>query len=345
MTEVPPQEWLEGPFAGALASSFAAATLTPVAARIATRIGFVDRPLPPLKRHAQPVPYLGGLAVFLSFTAARVWVRPLDGPARAILIGSALVVTVGLIDDARPLSPGQKLWGQLWAATALVASGARIELTMIPAPLSYPLSVLWLVTCMNAFNVLDVSDGLATSAAMVGSLGAVLVGLSTRDSTLAVTGACVGGAAAAFLFMNRPPARIYLGDAGAMFFGATIGALAMLARYGATNPVSPYFVPLTLVAVPLFELTLVVLARAGARRAVYLGSGDHVALRLKHAGWSAGRVVAASLLAGLAAMAAGIGSIRASAPVAFGLVAATVLAGGTLLAIVLARFPPPARPS
>src|SRR5690606_33774699 len=96
----------------------------------------------------------------------------------------------------------------------------------------------------------------------------------------ALFGACLG-----FLWFNRQPARMYLGDTGALFLGLMIGALAMIGRYSAKNDVSAWFVPLALLAAPLFDLLLVVVARVKAGKRIWYGSPDHYAVRLRHHGW------------------------------------------------------------
>ncbi|HEY4223279.1 MAG TPA: hypothetical protein VGO62_18100, partial [Myxococcota bacterium] len=161
--------WLSPALAFVLAAALAL-YLAPILIRAAHRYGIVDKPKPPLKLHSEAVPYLGGMVVFASFLSALAITFPFDKSVLAILLCASIVVSVGLIDDLGTLVPKDKFIGQLVAAIVLVKAGVCINLEAFPSPVDEIVSVLWLVTCMNAFNILDVSDGLATMAALVGSI-------------------------------------------------------------------------------------------------------------------------------------------------------------------------------
>ena len=314
--------------------------VAPILIAAANRYGIVDKPKPPLKLHGEPVAYLGGLVVFSSFLLALALTFPFDQRVLAILLCASLVVAVGLVDDLGTLIPRDKFIGQLIAAFVLVKSGVKVDITALPFPIDELVSVLWLVTCMNAFNIVDVSDGLATTAALVGSLGAAVVATLNDEPMIATMSSALFGACLGFLRVNRQPARMYLGDTGSMFLGAMLGALAMIGDYSKTNDVSAWFVPLCLCAIPLFDLALVVVARLRARRPIYHGSPDHFAVRLRHHGRSAR--FTANVAGGLGAIvvALGIGSTRLDdrgAAVVFG---GTALALAALLIAVLVTLPP-----
>jgi UDP-GlcNAc:undecaprenyl-phosphate/decaprenyl-phosphate GlcNAc-1-phosphate transferase len=314
--------------------------LAPIVIRAALRYGIVDKPKPPLKTQREPVPYLGGMVIFLAFLLALALTFPFDQRVLAILLASSVVVTVGLIDDLGTLTPKDKLIGQLVAAVVLVKAGVHIELEALPSPVDELVSVFWMVTCMNAFNILDVSDGLATTAAVVGSAGALAVALLNGEPMVAAMAGSLMGASLGFLRVNRQPARMYLGDTGSMLLGCVLGALAMVGRYSDKNVVSSWFVPLAIVAVPLFDLTLVVIARAIARKPIYYGSPDHFAVRLKHHGWQARGVAWTAGALGALVLAVGIGSTFLVTPNALMLLGATTAALVALLVFVLVRFPP-----
>jgi UDP-GlcNAc:undecaprenyl-phosphate GlcNAc-1-phosphate transferase len=314
--------------------------LAPIIIRAALRYGIVDKPKPPLKEHQQPVPYLGGMVVFVAFLGALAVTFPFDQTVLAILLCASIVVSVGLIDDLGTLVPKDKLIGQVVAAIVLVKAGVAINLEALPSPIDEVVSVLWLVTCMNAFNILDVSDGLAATAALIGALGALVVALLNGAPMVATMAASLAGGSLGFLHFNRQPARMYLGDTGSMFLGTILGALAICGRYSTTNVVSSWFVPLALVALPLFDLTLVVLARLRARRPIWQGSPDHFAVRLRHAGWTPRGIARVAGGVGAVVIAVSIGSTFledfAAAAVLAG-VAATLL---VLLLVILVRLPP-----
>lgn len=314
--------------------------LAPILIRAALRYGIVDKPKPPLKVHREPVPYLGGMVIFVAFLLALAVTFPFDQRVLAILLSASLVVSVGLIDDLGTLTPKDKLIGQIVAAIVLVKADVRVELEVLPDPLDHVLSVLWMVTCMNAFNILDVSDGLATTAAAVGAAGALVVAVLNGEPMVAAMAASLTGACVGFLRVNRQPARMYLGDTGSMLLGAVLGALAMVGRYSETNVVSSWFVPLALVSIPLFDLTLVIVARLLAGKPVYYGSPDHFAVRLKHHGWQARTVARTAGGIGLVVIAVGIGSTFLGTPAAAAVLGASSVALLALLVVVLVRFPP-----
>ncbi len=306
----------------------------------AHRYGIVDRPSTELKTHKEPVPYLGGLVVFISFLVALALTFPFGPRVLALLLSATLVVAVGLVDDLGTLTPRDKLLGQLLAAAVLVKAGVKIDIVALPFPFDELLSVLWLVTAMNAFNILDVSDGLATSAALVGSAGAAVVALLNGEPLILTLAAALFGACLGFLRFNRQPARMYLGDTGALFLGLMVGALAMIGRYSGTNDVSAWFVPLALLAAPLFDLLLVIVARLKAGQRIWYGSPDHYAVRLRHHGWSARAVARLTLAGGALVVAVAITSTLFDDSIALLIAGATLLAGLATLVFFLVRFPP-----
>lgn len=323
-----------------VAATLLALYVAPKLIAAAHRYGIVDRPSTALKTHKAPVPYLGGLVVFIAFLIALALTFPFSPQVLAVLLSASLVVAVGLVDDLGTLTPRDKLLGQLLAAAVLVKAGVKIDIVALPFPFDELLSVLWLVTAMNAFNILDVSDGLATSAALVGALGAGVVALINGEATILALSAALFGACLGFLRFNRQPARMYLGDTGALFLGLMIGALAMIGRYSEVNDVSAWFVPLALLAAPLFDLLLVIVARLRARRPIWHGSPDHYAVRLRHHGWSARGIARLTLLGGSAVVAVAIGSMWLDDGPALVVAAGTIAAGLVAVAVFLLRFPP-----
>lgn len=325
--------------AGALAFLLAL-YLAPILIRAALRYGIVDQPKPPLKAHDQPTPYLGGLVVFASFLIALALTFPFEARVLAILLSASMVVSVGLIDDLGTLTPKDKLIGQFVAAFVLVKAGVAIEIEAVPSPIDEIISVLWLVTCMNAFNIVDVSDGLATTAGIVGSAGALAVATLNREPLVATMAAALLGACLGFLRVNRQPARMYLGDTGSMFLGGLLGALAMVGRYSEANVVSSWFVPLTLCAIPLFDLGLVIVARLLTGKKIWLGSPDHFAVRLRHHGVSARTTARLAGLVGTVVVAAGVGSTLLPNQAALGVLGGVGVTLVALLVWILVRFKP-----
>ena len=167
------------PVAAFVLSAVVALYTTPLMRQAAIQFGIVDRPDGRLKTHAEPVPYLGGLAVFLAFLIALAVVFEFSHAVLGILLSGTLMLLVGLIDDLGVLSPLEKLGGQCVAVAVLIKAGLFIKLVFIPPLAAFVLSALWLLTVTNAFNIMDIMDGLASGVALIASL--FLAGIAIRN--------------------------------------------------------------------------------------------------------------------------------------------------------------------
>ena len=267
------------------AVTFAVAALiagwvTPRMREAAIRFGIVDRPDGRLKTQREPVPYLGGLAIYLAFLLALALTLRFSEHVLGILLAGSIVVILGLIDDLGQLGPWIKLAGQLVAVGVLIKSGIYIQLTFLPPVVAVALSVLWLLAVTNAFNLIDIMDGLSAGNACVASLILLVVadldgGVTAATLLAALAGACLG-----FLRYNFAPARIYMGDAGSMFLGLLLGALAMDNAYTRRNVVGA-LAPVLVLGLPLFDMLFVMYIRRRRGLPMMLGSPDHFALRLR----------------------------------------------------------------
>ncbi len=255
---------------------------TPVARQAALRFGIVDSPDGNLKQQAAPVPYLGGLAVFLAYLIGLGVVLPFDHMLLGLLLAGTLTLLVGLVDDFGVLTPAAKLAGLGVAVFALLRSGAVIELAEVPPPLRWPLAALWLLAVANAFNLLDIMDGLAAGVGAIAAVAMAVVAVTTGQLSLAATALALAGALCGFAVFNVHPARIYLGDAGSLATGITLGAIALALRWSDQSPAGFLAPPLILV-VPLADTAYVSVLRARAGRPFWHGSPDHFPLRLRRA--------------------------------------------------------------
>ncbi len=253
---------------------------TPVARQAALRFGIVDRPDGALKRHLEPTPYLGGLAVFLAYLLALGLVLEFDRTLLGILLAGTLTLLVGLVDDFGVLTPMAKLVGQGVAVFVLLRSGALIELAALPASLHWPVAALWLLAVCNAFNLIDILDGLAAGVGAMAGVALAVVALATGQVSLAAAAAALAGALVGFAVFNVHPARIYLGDAGALSVGLTLAAVTLAVRWSEVNPAG-FLAPLAIFVVPLADTAYVTLLRARAGRPFWHGSPDHFPLRLR----------------------------------------------------------------
>lgn len=252
----------------------------PVARRAALDFGVVDRPDGNLKNHCKPTPYLGGVAVFIAFLLSLGMTFELDYELLALLLASTIVATLGLIDDFGALTPKAKVLGQLVAIFVLLRAGISVQVVVLPMWARVLLTVVWLVGLSNAFNLMDIMDGLAGGVAIIGA-GFLLVvaSLNGRWVVAAFTVALIG-ALLGFLKFNFYPATIYLGDSGSLFVGLTLGALAMVMNYTSHNPLG-WVAPLFFLALPILDTVYVTVLRLKAGRKIYHGSPDHFPLRLR----------------------------------------------------------------
>jgi len=270
---------------------------------LALRLGILDHP-GPRKVQARPVPYLGGAAVLLGTLAGAAVGGPGLGLV-AVLVGAQ---AVGLVDDVIGIGPNTKLLAQIVLGGAAVASGLTLRLTHV-AVLDGALTALWLVGIANAFNLLDNMDGLCTTVAVVASLGLALLAPATRP--LAVP---LAGAAAGFLLVNLPPARMYLGDAGSLTIGFGVGACTVIAA-GTTTGAAAFLRLAPPVAIAVFDTSLVMASRLLTGLPVMAGGLDHFSHRLRLLGWDRWLVLLAAALAAAAGPLAAWASLRYPEPV------------------------------
>lgn len=321
--------------------------ITPLTIRVATTFKIHDTPDGRLKKHTAPTPYLGGLAVAGSFVIAYgVLTTPqtTDHQAMAILVGGFMVLLLGLYDDLTNLSPAVKFGGQLLAAVVIYKGGVRVDIAGLPDWANLALTLLWVTGVANAFNIIDIMDGLAAGTAMIAALFLFAISVVIEDRQvvpfMAIT---LAGALVGYLRFNFNPARIFLGDTGSLFVGFTIGSLSMVVSYTDHNRLA-LAAPVVLLSVPIFDTAFVAWHRARQGIPFFRGSPDHFALRLRHAGLSVRQVVlrtyAVSVLLGGTTLLLVFGSSAAATA------AIVVAAAGWIsAAILLSRRPAPPRPA
>ncbi len=300
----------------------------PMARQAALAFNVVDRPDGRLKLQTEPVPYFGGLAVYLAFLISLALTFEFRQDVLGLVLAGTLMVMVGLIDDFGVLKPWPKLVGQLIAVFVLIRSGIRIEIAALPDWLDIALTVFWMVGVINAVNIIDVMDGLAGGVGVIACLWLFVVAVINQDMMVAVMLAALAGSLTGFLRFNFYPARIYLGDSGSLFIGLMLGALAMIGKYTAVNPVS-LLAPVFVLGVPIFDTLFVMYVRKLRGIPVFLGSPDHFALRLRRWALSVPQVAVLSYAVSFALGAVGVGMMFAGIETALGLVAGTVLLGIT----------------
>jgi len=274
-------------FVPILVFGFAASLgLTPLSRQIAMRLGVVDKPNQ-RKIHLDHKPLMGGLAIYVAFTLSLLLFSPPQHLVQlgAVLAGAAFLALIGLLDDRYELGIKSKLVAQVIAAIMVIASGITISLFKTPW-LDYPLTVLWIVALTNAVNFLDNMDGLTAGLSAIA--GAFFMGIAFTEGLTLVSSlaAAVLGSAVGFLVYNFSPASSFMGDMGALVLGFVLAVLGIKLEF-ADQPFSvTWMVPLLVLALPLFDICLVVVTRISEGRSPGQAGKDHTSHRLMSLGLS-----------------------------------------------------------
>jgi UDP-GlcNAc:undecaprenyl-phosphate GlcNAc-1-phosphate transferase len=333
---------LEPIFAVPLAFSVAlvaALALTVPVRQLALRVGLVDHP-GPRKVHLAPMPLLGGLAIYLGILLAGL--VSLDGEARSqmvgILAGATLVITVGVLDDGGFLHHQIKLFlGMPIAATILLFSGVRAQFfeTIFPGRAAWTadvaLTLFWVVGITASFSIFDHMDGLCAGVAAIASLFFAIFAYWSGQFLVSTLAAAVLGAALGFLRWNFKPAKIFMGDGGAMLLGFLMATLGIKLRLTDLHHRVSWLIPVLILGVAIFDTTLISISRARRGLLPFTSPGkDHAAHRLANLGLGQRGAVlvlyALGLVTGSVALLLGWLPIRFSALLALATLAAALLA-------------------
>jgi UDP-GlcNAc:undecaprenyl-phosphate GlcNAc-1-phosphate transferase len=315
-------------FAAAFLGAFLTSLLTlPLWRRWCQRTRLVDDP-GHRKIHGTPVPLAGGFTVLTGMllplaagavllkldivktAAAAAIVHGLNRRALELVVialGAVAITILGWLDDKYELRALPKFIGQLLIAVAVAAACKRITLFVPSELFSYAITILWLLTIINAFNFMDNMNGLCTGLGAIGAFVFTLIAAANGEYLVAITGCLMGGALAGFLPWNFPEARAFLGDAGSHLVGYLLAVMAILPHfYNRQNPrPAAVLAPLLVLALPLLDLAQVSLIRTLNRKPFWIGDTNHLSHRLVRAGLNRTRAVlllwlAAALLGGLA---------------------------------------------
>jgi len=266
--------------------------LTPAVGGMARLLGVVDNP-DARRLNRRPIPRLGGLAIFMGILVPSLAFLDLNGEMRGILLGAAVACVVGAVDDFRGLSPVAKLAGQVLAAAIPTAFGVWIDhFTLpfvgavdLPAYVGVPLTIIWIVAVMNTVNFLDGMDGLASGVCAISGVTFAVIALSLGKVDGAVLSAIVAGACVGFLRHNFFPARIFMGDSGALVLGFTLAAVSVAGLLKTASTVV-LFLPLLVLAVPIIDTSFVVLKRLKYRQPISAADRSHLHHRFIAIGFS-----------------------------------------------------------
>ena len=276
---------------------------TPLAIKLAPKIGAVDVPKDARRVHTKPMPRFGGMAIFIGTMAVIMVFLEKDSQLWGVILSGTLMYLVGVVDDLKGIPAKVKLLGQIACATILYCFSIRITtmanllpwgpgLIRFPVVVSFLVTVVWIVGVTNAVNLIDGLDGLAAGVCCIASLSiAYTAHLHDRMTTCsimsALAGACVG-----FLMFNFNPAKIFMGDSGSLFLGYMLASVSLLGDTPLkSTTVLATLVPICVLALPLFDTTFAILRRLWTHRPIMEADRGHLHHRIMAIGWGQRRTV------------------------------------------------------
>ena len=290
---------------------------TPLAERIAYKIGAIDVPKDARRMHKKPIPRLGGIAIFFGFIVSMVMFAVMTREMISIMIASTLIVILGIFDDRKPLKAIVKLLVQIVAALMVIyVGGVKIDAITNPnifSPnvylelgwLAVPITVLWICGVTNAVNLIDGLDGLAAGIASISSICIMIIALLTKEYHIAVFTACLAGGCLGFLPHNFNPAKIFMGDSGSTFLGFALACISIEGMFKGYAAIS-FAVPLLVLALPIFDTTVAILRRVRDHKPIMAPDRGHFHHKLIDMGFSqkqaVGIMYAISALLGISAV-------------------------------------------
>ena len=277
-------------------SMLAVGLLTPLMRLIAIRLNVVDNPDQSHKTHRTPIPYLGGVAIILGVLAVTSFSLIGYSMSKAnivlalsLLLPAIALGLIGLVDDIRNLSPwprfvAQSVVGLLTAILLIITDtvGSPTGSVLVDALIT----IIWIVGITNSINFFDNLDGGASGTVAITSIALLILALQGEQYLIAALAGVLAGATSGFLLWNKPPARIYMGDAGALFLGLLIASLVVRLDTNPINNFATFSIPILLLAVPIMDTSVAVLSRLKRGISPFQGGKDHLSHRLMRSGLS-----------------------------------------------------------
>jgi UDP-GlcNAc:undecaprenyl-phosphate GlcNAc-1-phosphate transferase len=283
--------------------------MTPYVKRFAELVGAMDQPSA-RGINKVPIPRMGGLAIFLGFVLTALLFAPLNTQVTGIMLGAAIIAMMGEVDDIISLNPWVKLAGQIVAAVVVIRCGVVFDAISNPNPLSevafieigwlsVPLTVLWIVACTNAVNLIDGLDGLAVGVSAISSLTMLVVSLIVSDPAVSLLLAALTGACLGFMPYNLNPAKIFMGDVGSQLLGFVLSTVSILGLFK-MHAIITFVVPFLALALPLTDTTFAFFRRILRGQSPFHPDRGHLHHRLLDMGLSQKQAVA--LMYGISAL-------------------------------------------
>jgi UDP-GlcNAc:undecaprenyl-phosphate/decaprenyl-phosphate GlcNAc-1-phosphate transferase len=261
---------------------------------LAIRLGAMDAPNMARKTQAEPVPYLGGAAIALGITITTfigVFVgdqdKNLADLAFTVLVPALSLGLMGLVDDLRSLSPWPRLITQTFVGSIvafIIVQAGTLGTPFGTSTLNTAVTIFWIVGICNSINFFDNLDGAASGAVAIAALGVFFIAFDRGQELVSALSIVTAGATIGFLMWNKSPAKIYMGDAGALFLGVIISVATIRLNPGITPTWQSLMIPIMLLAVPLLDTCVAVFSRIARGLSPLTGGKDHLSHRLVRAG-------------------------------------------------------------
>ncbi|MDE6280939.1 MAG: undecaprenyl/decaprenyl-phosphate alpha-N-acetylglucosaminyl 1-phosphate transferase, partial [Oscillospiraceae bacterium] len=269
---------------------------TPLVKALSVKMGAVDVPKDGRRMHDHPIPRMGGLAIFFGFVVSMLLFVSLDMEKKGMLLGTVIIVVLGILDDKYALPAKPKFLVQIAAALIAVLAGNRIDVLSNPNVfssnpvwqlgwLAYPVTVVWIVAITNSVNFIDGLDGLACGVSTISAATMLVIALLVSEQDVAVMMAALAGACIGFLPYNFNPAKIFMGDTGSTFLGfvmATVSVNGMFKQY----TIISFVVPFLMLGLPIFDECFAVIRRLSRGQSPMAPDRGHVHHRLIDMGFS-----------------------------------------------------------
>ena len=312
--------------AALLTAALVALISTPVVRSLAFRVGAVDVPKDNRRMHNHPIPRMGGLAIFFGFILSVLIFIPLTPELRGMLLGSVVIVILGILDDIFALPALPKFFVQIGAALIAVLAGNRIDFLSNPnifssepfwdlGWLAVPITALWIVGITNAVNLIDGLDGLACGVSTISSMTLLVIALVMEEPDVAILMGALSGACIGFLPYNLNPAKIFMGDTGSTFLGFILAVVSIQGLFKFYAIIS-FAVPFLMLGLPIFDTCFAILRRVSHGQSPMAPDRGHIHHRLIDMGFTQKQAVAVlyiiSAILGLSAVVlTTIGVVRA----------------------------------
>ncbi len=317
-------------------------TMTPPVRVLAYKLGAIDVPRDSRRMHKEPIPRLGGISIYAAFVLATLVFCDIDSRLVALWFGGLLIVILGIFDDIYRLNAWLKLAVQLVVAIFAVLQGIQIESVNLFGHyinfgyFSYPITVIWIVGITNAINLIDGLDGLACGVSAICSTSMLFVALLVGDYASAMLTAILTAACVGFLPFNSNPARIFMGDTGALFLGYTLAVISVEGLFK-LHAVISFVIPVAIFALPLFDTSFAIIRRLFSGKSPFTADRGHLHHKLIDMGFTHKQTVKI-----IYAFCALLGTIAiAMTDVMFGesrYIKTAFIVGGALIVLILNLF-------